>query len=360
MPESPLDSAVVEQLLIDLNALTDQLETPSADWPRKQFDLLAEAGVLGWVIPKAYGGTDIGPAELTDGYARLGSACLTTTFILTQRNGACQRIAGSENEALKAELLPALRRGEAFATVGISHLTTSRQHLKDPVMQVERRGDQWVFNGMAPWVTGACEADYIVTGGTCDDGRQILAVVQTNLEGVTIANPPKLLALNESQTGSVEMNDVALDDRWLLAGPMEEVMKRGTGGGTGSLTTSGLAIGAAWGTLNRLKQEAEKRDDLMDTYRPLDEERRKLYNDLLATASPDNPSPQIAAASIRSRANSLAIRAAHAYMTAAKGAGFIAGHPAGRAVREATFFLVWSCPQPVQAAAMREFACVLE
>ena len=75
-----------------------------------------------WVIPAEYGGDDITSLELTQGYEQLAQACLTTTFVLTQRNGACQRIAGSENASLKAELLPALCKGELFATVGISHL----------------------------------------------------------------------------------------------------------------------------------------------------------------------------------------------------------------------------------------------
>jgi hypothetical protein len=47
-------------------------------------------------------------------------------------------------------------------------------------------------------------------------------------------------------------------------------------------------------------------------------------------------------------------------LAASKGAGFVAGHPAERAVREAMFFLVWSCPQPVVSAALREFACVID
>ena len=54
------------------------------------------------------------------------------------------------------------------------------------------------------------------------------------------------------------------------------------------------------------------------------------------------------------------LRAAQAYLAASKGAGFVVGHPAERAVREAMFFLVWSCPAPVVSAALREFACVID
>jgi hypothetical protein len=43
-------------------------------------------------------------------------------------------------------------------------------------------------------------------------------------------------------------------------------------------------------------------------------------------------------------------------LVAAKGTGYVVGHPAGRWCREALFFLVWSCPQPVSAANLCELA----
>jgi butyryl-CoA dehydrogenase len=354
----PLD---LDSLLAQLADLSPQLESGRMNWPATQFELLADAGVLGWFIPREYGGSDVSPRELIDGYMQLAAACLTTTFVLTQRNGACSRIAGCENTELKAELLPELCTADVFATVGISHLTTSRQHLREPAIRAEREGRGFRLNGTAPWVTGANRAHYVVTGGTCGDGRQILAVVPMRETGVTVNPPPRLLALNASQTGSVTLDDVFVEDRRLIAGPAEAVMKLGIGGGAGSLTTSALAAGAAAGTLRRLGEECAARPALAEIHEPLAAEQAALADDLLAAASdPDAGSVRVASPeSLRSRANSLVLRAAHAYLTAAKGAGFVAGHPAERAVREATFFLVWSCPQPVQTAALREFACVL-
>jgi len=148
----------------------------------------------------------------------------------------------------------------------------------------------------------------------------------------------------------------------LIAGPIENVMKLGKGGGTGSLTTSALAVGTAEGVLRRLKAEADRRADLVEIYDPLAAECAAIFHDMMAAVRSDaaaNDTPP-SAESIRRRANSLVLRAAQAYLAASKGAGYVTGHPAERAVREAMFFLVWSCPQPVLHAALREFACVLE
>jgi alkylation response protein AidB-like acyl-CoA dehydrogenase len=234
--------------------------------------------------------------------------------------------------------------------------------LKQPAVQVREAGTDFVFTGAVPWVTGAKFADYIVTGGTCEDGRQVLAAIPTAADGVEIQEPARLMALNASQTGSVQLSDVAIDAHYLIAGPVEQVMKRGAGGGAGSLTTSALAIGAAGAALSRLQTETDKRSDLVEIYEPLAAERERVAADMYAAArgaSPDEE-PACSAESIRQRANSLVLRATQAYLAASKGAGFVAGHPAERMVREAMFFLVWSCPQPVLQAALREFACLVD
>ena len=50
------------------------------------------------------------------------------------------------------------------------------------------------------------------------------------------------------------------------------------------------------------------------------------------------------------------LRATQAALGAAKGTGYVVGHPAGRWCREALFFLVWSCPAGVLSANLCELA----
>lgn len=358
-----LDSGISAGLLTSLEAAAPRLDVPSA-WPADQFALLADAGILKWVIPAEYGGNLATQRQMLDGYEALAAACLTTAFVLTQRNGACQRIADSDADELKAALLPKLAVGELFATVGISHLTTSRQHLRQPAVSASMHGEVVTLNGMVPWVTGAPHADYVVTGGTLDDGRQLLLALPTRLDGVEVESPARLLALNGSQTASISLNSVKVSSDHILAGPVAGVMQQGRGGGTGSLTTSVLATGLAGRAIDRLEEEASARPELQESAAPLCAELERLRADMRIVAeeggTPSGNRPEMSSLEIRRRANSLVLRATQAQLAASKGAGFVAGHPAERAVREALFFLVWSCPQPVLSAALREFACLTE
>lgn len=330
------------------------------DWPEEQLKIIAEADVQSWLIPVEYGGMGLNSTQMTWGYTRLAMGCLTTTFILTQQNGACQRIIQSENSELKSRLLPEIAQGKKTASVGISHLTTSRQHLKKPIVTAKEVEGGYLYEGFVPWVTGASCVDEILTGATLPDGKQMLAIVPSHSEGVTPEKPASMLALNSSMTGPVRLEKVFIPMANVVAGPVENVMKV-TSGGPGSLTTSALALGVAAGCIDHIQNESLKREDLVPIYQNLREGFTSIFNDMFVLLNPDSPKDNgLNAEKIRQDANSLVLRASQAYLAASKGAGYVSGHPAEKAVREAMFFLVWSCPQPVLNAALREFACLIE
>ena len=288
-------------------------------WPAQSWQTLQRCGALGWCIPVAQGGEGLAGVPLLDGYEQLAGACLTTCFILSQRDAACRRLRDGDNEALCRELLPPLARGEAFATVGLSQLTTSRQHL-GPTFVARQADDQFVLDGVIPWVTGAAMADHLVIGAVLEDGRQILAVLPRGLPGVSVGPPLELMALEGSLTAEVRCDNVVLDRRWLLAGPVERVMAAGRGG-TGGLETSCLALGLAGAAIAYLQGEAKARPELRVTAERLEQTRQSLRQELhrLSEAS----CTADAAAVLRARANSLVLRTTQAALTASKGSGFL-------------------------------------
>lgn len=342
------------ELLTRLQQLACSDSTES--WPAEHLRAMSDAGVMTWDIPTDWGGADFPAADMLEGLRLLASSNLAATFVLTQRSAAVRRIVTSANQPAKKRLIPQLCSGDLFATVGISHLTTSGQHLKKPLVQAVERDNGFELNGFVPWSTGVAKADVLVTGGTLENGKQILAVVPQDRAGLIVQPPNHLLALNASQTGAVKLENLLIEYDEVLHGPVESVMKQGSGGGAGSLGTSSLALGLTLTTLNGIRDEAEKRPDLQSFLSSLQTEHDQLLDDFRILVS-GNDSGRLTNENIRQRANSLVLRSAQAWLAATKGAGFVSGHPAERAVRESMFFLVWSCPQPVLAGNLSEFSC---
>ena len=228
--DSP-DSPALAELCSQLAALADDLDKTNS-WPAEQLRLCGEHGVYEWFLDSIWGGQNWVDQDVCRGYLALSAACLTTTFVLTQRTGACRRIACSDNEDLKQRLLPALVSGHSFATVGISHLTTSRRHLARPVLAATRTSAGFLLDGFSPWVTGAQAADTIVVGATMRENdqptnEQLLLALPTNLPGVSIGPAANLVGVTASHTGQVLLDKVEVPEERLLFGPMENVMAGG-------------------------------------------------------------------------------------------------------------------------------------
>ncbi|MEM8670281.1 MAG: acyl-CoA dehydrogenase family protein [Planctomycetota bacterium] len=359
---APVESPNDQQM----DLLCDQLRSWSnrwvkaSDWPAESLRLCGRAGVYRWFLPRTLGGQEWSEQDQTRGYLRLAEADLTTTFIITQYMGAMRRIASTGNHVMIERWLQPLADGERFGTVGISHLTTSRRHLKKPVLSATEVEGGFLLEGLAPWVTGAPHADLYVVGATLNDGRELLTVVPHESVGDSGESVPsiesgpgsELVALSASCTDQVAFHSVRIPSECVLAGPIENVMRSGSGAGTGGLQTSTLALGLSRAAANFLLDEASRRDDLQAAAKEITRELDQLESELLVASSGGGCDP----AEIRGRANRMVLRATQAALTSAKGAGFVEGHPVGRWCREALFFLVWSCPAPVAQAHLCELA----
>jgi alkylation response protein AidB-like acyl-CoA dehydrogenase len=117
-------------------------------------------------------------------------------------------------------------------------------------------------------------------------------------------------------------------------------------------------VGATRASVAVITEEARARPLLTPIATGLEADAQRIWTRLHAAASTGiDPAARDA---LRADANSLVLRAAQAALAASKGAGFIAGHPVERLVRESLFFLVWSCPQAVTTAVLCELAGVAD
>ena len=256
-------------------------------------------------------------------------------FILSQHDAAVRRLlaaVGSAATLTGAHWLGEIAAGRAFATVGISHLTTSRRL---GATAVETSPGSFRFDGAIPWVTAAQRAQVLVTGAALADGRKMLVALPTNRPGVVVRPPLKLAALQASCTSEVVLEDVEIDDADVLAGPAIDLMSHPGAVGTAGLETSALALGQAHAALDALWSLAPAQSELAEPLELLCENWQTLWSQLIAQArgEPDAVSP----AQIRSAANTLVLRSTQAYLTMMKGTGFLQSEPAQRWARQALF-----------------------
>lgn len=306
--------------------------------------------MLGRSIPIEFGGTGVAPVEFQLGMEEISSSCLTTAFILSQREAAVRQLLKGPLH-LQQRYLPHLVDGAGYITVGLSQLTTSRQHLGPVLRATPISGGGYCLDGEIPWVTGADRAIGIVAGATLPDGQQLLVVIPADrLQGM-IDTPLPLAALVGSRTSLIRCQRVELEADCVLMPPTDNVLGKLGGGG---LDTSCLAIGLTGAVLRYMTLESAKRPDLVPVVKRFesawDDVRARLHQ--LAVAASD---PTLTL-ELRLDCTKLALRSAQAGLMIAKGVGFVAPNPVQRWVRQAMFFLVWSCPRPVAEGVLADLA----
>ncbi len=344
--ESSLDSLV--QALSEADGPADE----AGDWPTGLWSTLVDTGVTRWALPVELGGEGLDRSTLLSRYARVAEGSMTAAFILSQHDAGLRRLVAAIDRPVARRWVEAIARGDAFSTVGISQLTTSKRHQAQVVTAREVEPGRFLVDGLIPWVTAASRADLLVAGAATLDGRQILFALPTDRPGVEVKPAFRLAALQASCTAEIACEAVEVSEDDILDGPSPNVMANPAASGTGGLETSALALGQALAALKAL--ESAGRDDLIEPAEALRDAWEKLRDDLMATARDalGAPSP----ANVRGQANALVLRLTQAYLTARKGSGFLREEPAQRWARQALFFLVWSCPSPVAQAAIRDLA----
>jgi alkylation response protein AidB-like acyl-CoA dehydrogenase len=348
LDEDRLASAVAEL------ASEDGREADRDEWPAALWATLDRIGGPRWSLPEEYGGSSSPRPALVQRYARLAAGSLTAVFILSQHEAAIRRLMAAPDSPTSQRWLRAVGQERVIATVGISHLTTSRRLGAQAIRVVETGPGLYRLDGSMPWVTGATRADLVVTGGALDDGRQMLIALPTDRSGVTVRPPFPLAALQASCTSEIGLEGVEVADSDLLAGPSRDVLAHPGAVGTGGLETSALALGQAHAALSALVALSPDRGELAEPLEALCDGWQSAWGQLMARARDDADAPQ--PTQIRAQANALVLRATQAYLTARKGTGFLRTEPAQRWARQAMFFLVWSCPAPIAQAAIRDLA----
>ncbi len=324
--EADPDSAKMADLVEKL-AAADGPADAAEIWPEGLWRLITDAGATRWSLPTDFGGEACPRPLLIQRYAQLASGSLTAVFILSQHDAAVRRLAGAADRPAAHEWLQAIAAGKAFATVGISQLTTSRRLGSQALVANETGPGLFQLNGAMPWVTAAERADVLVTGALLEDGRQMLIALPVNRPGLTVRPAFELAALQASCTTEVSLEHVRVSAADLLAGPSNDLSGQPGAVGTAGLETSALALGQARAALGALAGLAVERLELSDPVDVLCETWKQTWGSLMDCARGNDSA---SASQIRAQANALVLRSTQAYLTARKGSGFLRSEPAQR------------------------------
>jgi alkylation response protein AidB-like acyl-CoA dehydrogenase len=297
--------------------------------PVGHLDALAAAGLYGVSGPAEAGGLGADRATALRVSEILAAGCLGTAFVWVQHQGVVRAVAASTAPGVRDRWLGPLWSGQVRSGVAIAGIRPGT----DP-LRAQPDGDGWVLTGAVPWVTGWGLVDVVhVAARSSDDGDVVWLLVDAAAAPTITVGRLDLTAVQASSTVTLTFADHRV--------PGDRLTARTTYGewqaaDVGSLRGNGsLALGLALRCAGAV--------DDADVRRRVDEVRAQL--DLA-----DHSGDAAALAEARAAASALAWTAAARLTVATGGRAVLVGDPAGRAVREAAFLLVFGSRPPIRAA----------
>jgi alkylation response protein AidB-like acyl-CoA dehydrogenase len=124
---------------------------------------LGEAGILGVLLPKVVGGSELGPSEFSQIVAILAEADPSVAMVFVMHVCAATAIAAAPGGSGLHRILEEIARGEHLSTLAFSEVG-SRSHFWAPISRAERAGAGVQISARKSWVTSAGYAQsYVVS-----------------------------------------------------------------------------------------------------------------------------------------------------------------------------------------------------
>lgn len=224
--------------------------------PYAELDQLAASGLLAITVPREYGGAGVSTTTLAKVIARLSQADGSLGQIPQNHFYALEvlRVNGTPEQQARlfAEALAGVRFGNALAEIG-----TKTSQIRTTSMTAEDGG--YRVNGRKFYSTGALYAQRIPTGVMAADGKQYMAYVHREAEGLSIIDDWSGFGQRTTGSGSVFFDNVWVDAQDVV--PFQASFERPTSVGPfaqilHAAIDTGIARGAYEDTLRFVREHA--------------------------------------------------------------------------------------------------------
>ncbi len=232
-------------------------------FPADLFREMGEAGLMGILVPEAYGGAGLNYHDYVNAIVEVARVCGSIGLSMAAHNSLCSgHILQFANEEQKKRWLPGLASGKSIGAWGLTEANTGSDAMR---MKCVARpdGDDWILNGAKTWITHGITGNIAVVvarTGELLDSRGITAfVVERGMEGFKAGKKENKLGMRASETAEMIFEDCRVPSSHVLGNVGEgfiQAMKVLDGG---RISIAALSVGIAKGAYGAALKYSKER-----------------------------------------------------------------------------------------------------
>src|SRR5438132_8436000 len=220
-------------------------------FPEEAVSAAAEAGLLGILIPREYGGMGLDALAFALCIDELARACASTSVIVDVHTSVGSEpilLFGTEDQ--KRKWLPRLASGELLGAFALTE-PAAGSDAASLQTSARRNGDGYVLNGTKVFITNIGHAGLYIVFARTGPGERAAGVsafiVPADSPGVKVGQVFKKVGLNGAPTGEVGLEDVSVPvaNRLGAEGQGFAVAMRALDSGRIGISGQALGIGQA-------------------------------------------------------------------------------------------------------------------
>jgi alkylation response protein AidB-like acyl-CoA dehydrogenase len=235
----------------------------SQEFPVHIFKALGDLGMMGVLVPEAYGGTGLSYFEYNVIIQEISKVCGSIGLSLAAHNSLCTgHIMTFGNEAQKQKYLPKLATAEHIGAWGLTEPNTGSDAGNMKTTAV-RDGNNWIINGTKSWITHGKSGDVAVvicrTGEPRAKNNSTAFIVDRGMAGFSAGKKENKLGMRASETCEMIFDQCVISDDQRLGevgDGFKQAMKILDGG---RISIAALSLGIARGAYEAALQYSKER-----------------------------------------------------------------------------------------------------
>ena len=249
--EQKMIQSMVREFSRKVVAATAAERDQTKAFPAENFKQMGELGLMGMMIPEAYGGEDADTISYVLALSEIAYSCASTSVVMSVQNSiVCESILKYGSEEQKKTFLVPLASGE---TIGAFALTEPEAG-SDPVSQITTavpKGDTYLINGTKRFITSGENAGTVIVTAKTDETaghRGISAfIVPKGTPGLVVGRKEDKMGLRASDTTDLIFDNCEVPAENILGkeGDGFKIAMSGLDGGRIGIAAQSLGVAQA-------------------------------------------------------------------------------------------------------------------
>lgn len=233
-------------------------------FPRETFAEMGKLGLMGILVPEAYGGAGLGYHEYVAAIVETARVCGSVGLSLAAHNSLCTgHIKDFGNTEQKKKYLPKLASGEWIGAWGLTEPNTGSDAGRMKCV-AKQDGEYWILNGTKNFITHGKTGDVAVviarTGELLDSHGMTAFIVERGTPGFKGGKKENKMGMRCSETAEMIFEDCKIHESQILGKVGEgfvQAMKILDGG---RISIAALSLGIAKGAYDACIKYSKERE----------------------------------------------------------------------------------------------------